>query len=159
QGQVLWQRQLGLVCQGDPLLLRPDPKEPPVVLALDQGGGLFTLDPTHFAQQSRSQWLSDSQRVLLAKSLVDNPRNPPVLLPGPDGQSAYEIATPGPGRNLVIRHVTFEARRTPVVAEQTVQLPAPLGGPPALVGARLVLPLADGTLRRLPLPLPTPPAD
>ena len=117
QGTVLWQRQLGLVCQGDPLLLRPDQKGPPVVLALDQGGGLFILDPTHFAHQSRSQWLSDNQRVLLAQSLADNPRTPPVLLPGPDGRSAYEIAAPGRGRTLLVRHVTFAAGRTPRVGK------------------------------------------
>ena len=39
------QRQLGLVCQGEPLLLRPVDMGPPLALVLDQSGALFAFDP------------------------------------------------------------------------------------------------------------------
>ena len=37
-GEIYWQRQLGLVCQGEPLQLKaPNDEGPPLVLALDRG--------------------------------------------------------------------------------------------------------------------------
>jgi outer membrane protein assembly factor BamB len=160
-GDILWQRQLGLVCQGDPLLLWPDPKAPPLgagtplVLALDQGGGLFALDPLRFPAEAGAQWQSGGQRVLLASALDDNPAAPPVLLPGPDGRSAYQVASPGEGQELVVRYVhCAEDGRRLLVSERRSPLTAALAGTPAVAGPWLVLPLRDGTLGRLPLPLP-----
>jgi outer membrane protein assembly factor BamB len=153
-GTVLWQRQLGLVCQGEPLELAPADGGPPLLLALDQGGGLYVLDPQRFPAGLGAGWQSGGQGVLLARPLDANPAAPPVLALAPDGRSAYEIAAPGHGRQLVVRHVQWGVGRQLGVTERKVPLSSPLMGTPAVVGAMLVLPLADGALGRLRLPLP-----
>ncbi len=152
-GQIRWQRQLGLVCQREPLAVNV-PGGPPLLLMLDEGGGLFVLDPLKFREGAGSDWQSGGR--LLARALDVNPNMAPLLLPTGDGQSAYEIACPGEeGRQLVVRHITVpEGERQPKTTERTVPLTAPLAGTPTLVGNWLVLPLASGDLARLPLPLP-----
>ncbi len=151
RGQILWQRQLGLVCQADPLELRRSGAEaPPLLLVLDQGGGLFAFDPARNANLADGDWREGGQ--FLFGALDDGPGAPPVLLPGPDGHSAYEIATPGDGKHLVIRRV--EATPNDLVKEEhTIPLSAPLAGTPAVTDAMMILPLADGVLARVALPL------
>ena len=148
QGTILWQRQLGLVCQGQPLVLTPPGGGSPLVLALDQGGGLVTLDPL-LPRKPRS----------LAPALDENPRVPPRLLPAPDGHSAYEVAAPGDGRSLFVRRIEWrngerslhvkESRASLVsLADGSVLTPA---GAPAVVGTQLIMPMTDGKLMRLAL--------
>lgn len=158
-GTVLWQRQLGLVCQGEPLELTPPAGGPPVLVALDQGGGLYQLDPDRFKAAAEGGWQSGGTGVLLARAMDQGPGSPPALLLAPDGKSAYEVATPGNGRQLVVRHVQWGAGRQLEVTERKVPLAAPLAGTPAVVGEMLLLPLADGALGRLKLPLPANVAD
>jgi outer membrane protein assembly factor BamB len=147
--QVRWQRQLGLVCQGEPLLLGG-----PGVLALDQGGGVFAFDPAAHPDRADRQWQLGGRA--LAKPLDDNPAFRPVLVPGRDGQSAYEIACTGKGTHLVIRRFHAEKDGHKLVAdpdgEKSVELPAAPAGSPAVGATGLLLPLADGTLLRVPLP-------
>jgi outer membrane protein assembly factor BamB len=147
--RVRWQRQLGLVCQGEPLTLGG-----PGVLALDQGGGVFSFDPADHPARADLQWQLGGQS--LAKSLDDNPAFRPVLLPGRDGKSAYEVACPGSGTHLVIRRFVADADGRKLAAdpdgEKSVELPAAPAGAPAVGVASLLLPLADGTLLRVPLP-------
>jgi outer membrane protein assembly factor BamB len=146
-GRILWQRQLGLVCQGEPLALpAPDKDGLPLLLVLDQGGGLFFFDP--------SRNLPVGQAVKNAGPLDDNPTVAPLLMLAPDGKSAYEIACPGKGTELVVRHVrcAVDGRRLEAV-ERKVPLQSPLAGTPVMVGSRLVLPLASGFLVRLKLPV------
>jgi outer membrane protein assembly factor BamB len=143
-GEIRWRRQLGLVCQGEPIALA-EPGKKPLLLIIDQGGALFALDP-------------DKKPLLpvrLARGLPENPDQPPLVLPARDGQSAYVIATPGEGKELVVRHVKVVAgQRQLSVSQKRVPMPAPLGGTPAIVGKQLMLPLADETLAKLPLPVP-----
>ena len=147
QGTILWQRQLGLVCQGQPLVLTPPEGGPPLVLALDQGGGLFALDPLQPQASLRS---------LAARRWTENPRVPPRLLPAPDGHSAYEVAAPGDGRSLIVRRIEWrngerslhvkESRASLVsLADGSVLTPA---GAPAVVGTQLIMPMTDGKLMR-----------
>jgi outer membrane protein assembly factor BamB len=152
-GEVLWQRQLGMVCQGEPLALRPDDKSGPVLVGLDQGGSLFTLDPTLFPRAAGAQWQSGGDKVYLAGPVAENPAMPPQLIPGPDGRSAYEVAASGTGGQTVVRRAYFrEGERRPRVEEWKVELPAAPAGTPAVAGGQLVLPVADGNLYRLSLP-------
>ncbi len=148
-GKIVWQRQLGLVCQGEPLALTPPQGGSPILLALDQGGGLFALPP----DKPHTSWR------YLAPALEDNPRVPPWLLPAADGHSAYEIAAPGDGRKLIVRHIDwandehglrFEQREASLLAAagNSVLTPA---GPPAIVGTQLMVPMTDGNLMRLSL--------
>lgn len=152
RGRILWQRQLGVVCRGEPLAI-PVAGGPPLLLVLDEGGGLFVLDESKFRPDAGADWQTGGQ--LVAAALDSNPDVPPVLLPAADGKSAYEVACPGDGKQLVVRHVTPTggARRLKV-AGRAVPLPSPLAGTPALVGGWLVFPLANGALARVALPLP-----
>ena len=151
EGDILWQRQLGMVCQGEPLELRPPGGAgAPILLTLDRGGGLFAFDPADYTDLADGQWRDGGQNLF--KALDDGPGAPPVLLPGPDGQSVYEIASPGDGTRLVVRRVKRNADGL-VTTERIVPLTSPLAGTPAVTGTMLLLPLAKGVLARLPLPL------
>jgi hypothetical protein len=153
-GSIRWRRQLGLVCEREPVRLA-EPGQPPLLLVIDQGGALFTLDPVRYRVRPGDEWLSDSKPVRLAEALDENPDQPPLVIPSADGQSAYVIASPGDGKELVVRHVKVVAgERKLEVSESKTTLPAPLAGTPAIVGGHLVLPLADENLARLPFPFP-----
>jgi outer membrane protein assembly factor BamB len=154
EGEILWQRQLGFVCRGEPLALRPaGAKGPPVLLALDRGGGLFAFDPARQTKLGSGEWHEIDKSLYPA--MDDGPGAPPVLLPGPDGQSAYQIACPGDGTTLTIRHVEVDPAGGPlkVDAERSMDIKSPLGGRPIVTDSMMVLPLANGILARLPLPL------
>ncbi|MHB1423629.1 MAG: PQQ-binding-like beta-propeller repeat protein [Gemmataceae bacterium] len=150
-GHIQWKRQLGLVCQGEPLELTPPKGGPPLLLALDQGGGLFVLDT-----EQPQDWSKNS----LAPVLAENPLVPPRLLPAEDGHSAYEIAAPGDGSKLIVRHIYWaDEVRELRFQEQEASLRAPdgksvrtLAGPPALLGSQLLMPMTDGNVMRLLLP-------
>ncbi len=160
EGKILWQTQLGLVCQGAPVYLAVGNGSEPLLLALDQGGGLFALDPTQATWRSRDPWLADPHRShAVAPSLTDNPRVPALLLPGPDGRSLLEIACPGAGTHLHVRQVEWAGKERQLKhTDRLVPLPSALAGTPAVVGtadkAQLLVPLAGGSLARLPLPIP-----
>ncbi len=150
QGHIVWQRQLGLVCQGQPLALTPPGGGPPLLLVLDQGGGLFVLDPL---QPYKPRFLRN------APALMENPFVPPQLLPAADGRSAYEIAFPDTGQELLVRHIDWVGNERELrVQESKVKLPAradrtPLmpAGPPAVTSSQLLIPMSDGRIRGLPL--------
>jgi outer membrane protein assembly factor BamB len=150
--KVLWQRQLGLVCQGAPVPLGQE------VLALDQGGGVFAFNPASHPSRSDLQWQVGGQS--LARPLDDNPNFSTALLPGGDGVTAYEVACPGKGTRLVVRRfrVDDQGRHVPPQEqdEKAVDLPAPPAGDAAVRGTSLLLPLDDGTVFRLRLPDCTP---
>jgi hypothetical protein len=101
RGEVLWKRQLGLVCQGEPLSIAL-PEGPPLLLALDQGGTLFAIDSTRFKIGPDSRWLIDSRMTPLAGPLEENRTVPPVLLRSGDGKSVYMVANPAGGKTLVM---------------------------------------------------------
>lgn len=154
EGQILWQRQLGSVCQGQPLALTPPGGGPPVLVTLDQGGGLFVLDP-----QEPLNKLRFVQRPL-APALAENPRWPPRLLPAADGRSAYEIAAPGDGQSLIVRHIVWagNGRELLVKPLPPVSLLSPTGtgvltpdGPPVVTKSQLLIPMGNGNVRGLSL--------
>jgi outer membrane protein assembly factor BamB len=152
QGKIKWQRQLGLVCQGEPIALTPPGGGPPVLLTLDQGGGLFALDPLQ-PHQLRSGGQA------LKPALAENPLVPPRLLLAADGSSAYEIAVPSDGQELVVRHIKWAAggRQLNVEEERKVSLLAPAGGvltpigPPTVTESQLLIPMTDGSVRGVTL--------
>jgi hypothetical protein len=153
-GRIIWQRQLGMVCRGEPLTLTPPQGGPPMLLVLDQGGGLFALEPPP-PNKTRVNW------HYLKGALDDNPRVPPRLLLSADGHSAYEVAAPGDGKWLVVRQIEWaNGERQLRVKERKMSLLIPggksvisLAGTPAVVGAQLIVPLMDGNIARLALPL------
>ncbi len=145
---ILWQRQLGLICRTPPLPLRlPGGMGDPVLLVMDQSGGLFAFDP------AQTKYIPGERGVRVADAVEDNPEAPAVLIPAADGQSAYEVACPGNGRSLLVRHVQLGAdRQVKVLVDKRFDdLSAPLLGTPALAANLLVVPLADGSLARVAL--------
>ena len=140
-------RQLGLVCNGEPLLLHaPDDKGPPLLLALDQSGALFAFDPLLIDPKPGE--LKESHGRRLAPALEPNPHVTPLLLRG-DGESAFEIACPGDGRELIVRHALTVGENRRLQCRKRIKLEANLFGTPGLSASQLILPLANGNLYRL----------
>ena len=146
-GAIKWQRQLGLECQSDPLVLGRQ------VITVDRGGGLFVFDGSKYQHQEGREGPRTAPEFLPAV------KEGPVsvhLLPGPDGRSVYEITCPAAGGKLTVRQyqaggASGNSTLTEAsVADATLR---PLTGTPAIVGRSVLLPLADGTIRRFPLPL------
>jgi hypothetical protein len=152
-GHIRWQRQLGFVCRGDPLPLQL-PGGASVLVAVDEGGGLLALDPARFPRRDAA-WQRLERDGHLAAGLAENPEAPTILIPSPTGQAVYALSFPPGGSELVIRQVgpAPEGRRLRGV-EHRVSLPFRPAGTPAVVGSQLILPLGDGTLVRIPLPIP-----
>lgn len=149
-GRIHWQRQLGLVCRTEPLPI-PIAGEAPLWLVLDQSAALYALDPNHYQLKPDSTWLSYPKLKRLADSLDENADWPPVVLPSADGRSAHVVAAPGNGLELVVRHVSRVAgERALRVTQGRISLAAAPIGRPALVGGKLLVPLANGQLVRLP---------
>lgn len=148
-GVIQWQRQLGLEGQGDPLVVGQE------VITIDRGGGLCILDSSTYKHQEEREWRSIDP--VYASALPGGPITA-YLLPGPDGSSVYEVACPASGSRLTVRHYQRgQGGKQPV--EATVALRRPLAGTPAIVGQSLLLPLADGTIRRFALPLADRPSE
>jgi outer membrane protein assembly factor BamB len=145
-GEIRWQRMLGLICRGDPLVLGGQ------VVAVDQGGGLYLFDPA--AQRKRrtpadAEWQIGGEVVApsLQRIVVG-----PFLFPGPDGVSALEIAcvekdrpaADGSSYELILRR--FDPGKE--VQTQSFPLSERLAGMPGVAADHLVLPLADGRFVR-----------
>jgi outer membrane protein assembly factor BamB len=146
-GTIKWQRQLGLECQSDPLALNRQ------VIAVDRGGGLFVFDGSKYRHQENVEWrITDFH---YEPALEEGPILA-QLLPGPDGRSVYQVACPASGRKLTVRRYQAGGAGGKPILEEASTVDAnlrPLAGTPAIVGHSLLLPLADGTIRRFPLPL------
>jgi hypothetical protein len=160
-GDPLWKRQLGSVCEGQPLALTPPGGGPPLLLMLDQGGGLFQLDPQLFVLDPQQP--ADKLRLVrevLAPAVEENPRVPPRLLRAADGRSAYEMAAPGDGKSLIVRHIecSGNGRELSISETKTVSLESPIdtgrlipAGPPAVTRSQLLIPMTDGKVHGLSL--------
>jgi outer membrane protein assembly factor BamB len=155
-GEKLWQRQVGVVCQGPPVLLgnKAPAGTAPVIVVLGQGGELFVIDPLPFKEkQNGAPWLS-AARTRLAEPVDNDPARPPVLLAGPDGLTAYEVAFPGAGNRMIVRSVTFDpTTRKTKKEEQEIKLPrntSPVGNV-EIVGNSLVVSLSNGVAYWLPV--------
>lgn len=150
-GRLLWRRQLGLVVRGEPVpLLVGD--GPPRWLLQDQAGSLYQVDPAAVKADAQARWVAPGDAVFLAGPVGDSTAGP-LLLSGADQRSVYALTTPGE-KELVVRQVKAggEGGKLQVV-EGRVPLAQPVAGSPALVGSELVVPLADGSLARVPVPL------
>jgi outer membrane protein assembly factor BamB len=140
-GKIRWQRQIGLECQGAPLVLAQD------VLAVDRGGGLFRFAKPERAGQAAASWTNPVvDKPLDVRGAVTS-----YLLPGGDGETAYQVACTTKGTPQLTVRKYQSSKEGPRLEVRTVALPSPLHGMPALLGEDLLLLLADGTMLRLPL--------
>lgn len=134
--EVHWQRQLGMLCRSEPLVLGQQ------VWALDQGGGLFRFEPGRQPGPVDREWQTGGQ--LIAGPFEDEVDRP-YLLSGRDGKSAVLVAA-GTGNRIYLR------RQEPGknLIDKTWTKHPPLAGRPGVADNGLVLALVDGKLLHVP---------
>jgi outer membrane protein assembly factor BamB len=150
-GQVRWQRQLGLVCRGQPVVLGEQ------VLALDQAGGVFAFAPAAHPppkNPDEAQWGVGSQPLARPPEFEDNPAFPSALYPAGDGATAYQVALSARGDAMLVRRFGLNARGDAIELkdEKSFTLAYPPAGLPAVGPDELLLPLEDGSLYGVRLP-------
>jgi outer membrane protein assembly factor BamB len=136
--RLVWQRQLGVACQGDPVVLEGE------VVAGDQGGGLYRFVPEKF---SDAPWQVGGQIVGLPseRRLIQ----PAQIVPDPDGKGLTQVFLTDRGRRLTLRRYhsdmagvaeTGQGVQRGVVSEETVDLGEGqvVAGPVALIQLRQV---------------------
>ena len=144
-GAIYWQRQLGMDPVGEPLVMDKN------IVLMDRGGGLSRFESSKYANQKLRPW-----RVADAglSSHLGSESGGSYLLSSADGKTIYEIFVTGQGKHLTIRTCRPSAEGSkPQIEDQAVEIRAPLAGVPALAAESLLLPLADGVIYRVPLPL------
>jgi outer membrane protein assembly factor BamB len=154
-GQVRWQRQLGLVCRGQPVVLGEQ------VLALDQAGGVFAFSPAGHPppkNPDEAQWGVGGQPVARPLAFEDNPAFPSALYPAGDGATAYQVALSARGDEMLVRRFGLNAKGDGIDLkdEKSFSLAYPPAGLPAVGPDELLLPLEDGALYGVRLPAGTP---
>lgn len=136
-GREHWRRPLGLSVQSDPFELGT------AVVVLDPTGALFRFE---HETAVNGAWVPSGRRVFNEiKGLIGVPR----LLRSADGRQAVLAAcrAEGPNVELVLRQLgQHGSERT-----TTIALPSPMVGVPALSATAIIVPLADGSLARVPL--------
>jgi outer membrane protein assembly factor BamB len=136
QGEILWQRQLGLVNRGQPVVVGNR------IVTADQDGGLFLFDAT--SQPGDRAWRLAGRKLA---GTMFAPGGPFHLLASADGGSAYAVGglrrEAGPAVSVRAFH-----KGKPLEPAQVFALQAPLLGTPAVVGDGLILPLGNGILVR-----------
>ncbi|MCI0462639.1 MAG: PQQ-binding-like beta-propeller repeat protein [Gemmataceae bacterium] len=141
RGEVRWQRQLGMVPRGQPVVVGDQ------VLARDVSGRLLLFNSERIRPGPESSWHVGGRVV---PGRVGDAGDAFHLLAEPDGSTAHALASvrrqSGPA--LVVRAFT---RGKEPGEPQEFPLPAALAGVPALIGDGVILPLANGVLARQPL--------
>jgi outer membrane protein assembly factor BamB len=147
-GKLLWQRQLGIDSQGDPVALGGD------ALVVDRNGAVLLIEGSRVRSGSGPEWqvgenhLADPIEGLVPGSVQIIQENPGTV---------HEIAIVSQANNagykLLVRTIRSEAAgQKPSVQTSTVDITALPQGTAAVVNGALIVPLADGLhLFKLPL--------
>jgi len=136
-GQVRWRRELGLMAKGDPLRIGED------LVLLDHGGGMYRIDTKPLANKGGAAWLVDERWLVAQPSRGFTAVT--GLLAGPNGTALAILAgDTDKGPRLLVRKLTGNT-----VEDRLLNTEFGLAGPPIVSGEFLVLPLANGSLRRL----------
>jgi outer membrane protein assembly factor BamB len=136
-GRELWRRSLGLTNQGDPIEMGGK------LLALDTTGTLYQFDP---ALPAEGAWTAGGERIFgPVRNLVGEPQ----LLRSADNRTVMVVACRADGSNWQL--IVEQFGQAGSILNATVAIPAPLAGTAAASATALVVPLADGSLARVPL--------
>jgi outer membrane protein assembly factor BamB len=138
-GDIRWQRQLGLLCTHDPAVVGGQ------VIALDQSGELFVFDPGQQPHRAGFEWQFVQEDILAAPPSTGG-RNSQVMI-GADG--ALFMISQGNKESVVRRYLPV--KKGSEAALPSFSLHANWTGTPALAGGQMIVPLADGTLARFAL--------
>jgi outer membrane protein assembly factor BamB len=137
-GEVRWRRELGLMAKGDPLRIGDD------ILMLDHGGGFYRVDTKTLSDRGGATWLVDD------RWLVAQPARGYLavtgLMRGPNNTALAVLAGEIDNKQLLIRKYNGSG-----VEELKWTAPEGLAGHPVISGRMLILPLANGTLYRMPV--------
>jgi outer membrane protein assembly factor BamB len=144
-GVIRWQRELGLEIGADPIALAGG------VVVADRAGSLFHFtDARTPLQPGRNLWWkADSLRVKPS----GGEKLAVTMMPADDGQSVLQLICPENGTHLVLRKFQPHSDETSKnkLEEHVFELTSPLAGAPVRWGTEFLVPLADGTIRRLTL--------
>jgi hypothetical protein len=136
-GEIRWQRQLGLVPAAAPF-----PQGESLIL-VDEDGGIVAVPTAN--RLAPGQTLAAPPEWLLA-SAPPNPTGPTAIAVSADGKVAYAVTPVNrDGPKFAIRRIAGGK----VTHQEEVVAPAALAGQPAVVGDRLLIPTADGFVNRL----------
>jgi len=137
-GLIRWQRNLGLVVQGDPVALGG------AVLQMDQNGGVYQIDPNQpeLKPQPNQEWYRGGQVLVPPRAAVTGET---ALLRAADGKTAYAIVPTENGTKLLVKQITEGQGAKDLPA---INLGAPMAGPAVLSGSTLIVPRANGSLYR-----------
>ena len=131
-GTILWQRQLGLECRGQPVLVSDQP------LVKDAAGVfLFNLGK---AKETGQRWQQGGALILTAPIQGES-----LLLPSRGGSAAILNLA-----GLTLKIASISPDQDVPVASRSHDLPAKLAGTPAMGKAGIVLPLGNGILLWVP---------
>jgi len=138
-GQILWQRQLGMDCQNDPIVLGRE------VVVADRGGGLFAFDADKGLTTLSRRWKLAAAMVsgpLVGKGVTS------YLFPSPDGASVYQLACPSQETSIWIREYQAGKDGPKIATERSVPINvSSLAGTPDRSSGGFLLPLAEGTIK------------
>jgi hypothetical protein len=140
-GEVQWQRQLGVIPASVPLL-----QEGSVILAA-KDGGLVSIPGAGAAAPGRT---TVAPPAWVIKSAPENATGATRVALSPDGRTFFtltpiaEVETDKTVQKYLIRRVTGGE----VTHTGTVNAPAPLAGQPVVFGETLLIPATDGFIHR-----------
>ncbi len=136
---IQWQRQLGLVCSHDPVILKEH------VLAADRAGAVFQLDLQTLPKESPGEWWINGGKWLAnGRDEISSTQ----VLAAADQSFAVLISLLRSGDQISLRRFEPGAGLSP---EKSYPLPSPPAGTPTLSGQNLILPCQDGKLYELTL--------
>jgi outer membrane protein assembly factor BamB len=145
-GTIRWQRMLGLDPLSDPRAVGKQ------TLLVDKSGAVASLaqDRQPLWKGRNDWWKTD---VALAPPLGAGAQVTCVTTSN-DGKALFELAVGAKPTSLMIRSCAIADIGKPGALDfKTIELPAAISGTPAVGPGSLLLPLADGTVQRLNLPL------
>ena len=140
-GRVRWRRDLGMIAKGDPLRIGDS------VLLLDQGGALYRIEAPRLADLAGAAGLVDEKWTVFGPPTAGYT---PItgLIPGPGDTAFVLLANDSPtDRRLLVRKYGPKGGK----ADKEFPVRAFLAGQPVVSGNFLIIPLADGTLWRVPI--------
>lgn len=137
-GKILWQRQLGFICNQEPIVVGNR------LFAVDKLGGFLSLDADRATAPSDQPWVTETQWLANGANESAVAR----LLASPDGKLLVNLTFLARSERMRIQRYDADKGMLP---EQVYRLDSPPVGTPVLTDTSVIVPCRDGTLREFPL--------
>lgn len=137
-GKVTWQRQLGFICNQEPLVVGNR------LFAVDKLGGFLSIDVERSSPEPGQAWLTDARWLSngVEESAVAR------LLFSQDGKLIVTMTFLARSERVRIQRYDVESG---TLTEHFYRLDSPPAGTPVLTETSVMTPCRDGTLREFPL--------